>query len=279
MKFAALFITALLAFAPARVFADSPYPWPKSGEPTQRLDARIAPPEGFVRIRAAENSFASWLRGLPIKEDRPFVKLYNGLWKFNQFAHHAVVDMDVGERNLQQCADSVIRLHAEHLFSNKRDQDIAYNFTSGDRVRWRDWLAGRRPQVSGSKVHFPQGKPVARTYKNFRRYLDVIFGYAGTISLRKELKAVTNPARALPGDVLIQAGSPGHAVLVLDVAEHSETRKRIYLLGQGYMPAQEFHVLKNPGDGDLSPWYQADGREEIETPQWDFVRADWRRLR
>ena len=28
----------------------------------------------------------------------------------------------------------------------------------------------------------------------------------------------------------------------------------------------------------LSPWYEADGREEIETPQWDFVRADWRRL-
>ena len=135
-----------------------------------------------------------------------------------------------------------------------------------------------RPQVSGNRVSFPQGRPVARTYKNFRRYLDVVFGCAGTISLRRELPAVSDPTRIRAGDVLIQAGSPGHAVLVLDVAEHPVTKQRVFLLGQGYMPAQEFHVLKNPEDGDLSPWYEADGREEIETPQWDFVRADWRRL-
>jgi hypothetical protein len=31
--------------------------------------------------------------------------------------------------------------------------------------------------------------------------------------------------------------------------------KKVYLLAQGYMPAQDIHVLKNPVNASLSHWY------------------------
>jgi len=41
---------------------------------------------------------------------------------------------------------------------------------------------------------------------------------------------------------MIRAGSPGHAMLVVDVAE-DERGRRIYLLAQSYMPAQDIHIV------------------------------------
>ena len=45
------------------------------------------------------------------------------------------------------------------------------------------------------------------------------------------------------------------------------------------MPAQDFHVLKNPSDKGLSPWYPADFGEELKTPEWTFARGERRRFR
>jgi hypothetical protein len=53
-------------------------------------------------------------------------------------------------------------------------------------------------------------------------------------------------------------------VLVLDVAANPEGR-RVALLGQGFMPAQDFHVL-SPG-GDDAPWFPLDG-DTVATPFW-----------
>ena len=56
------------------------------------------------------------------------------------------------------------------------------------------------------------------------------------------------------GDVFLRAGSPGHVLMVVDTAKNKEG-KTAFLLAQGYMPAQNFHVLKNRGD---DPWYYED---------------------
>ena len=77
------------------------------------------------------------------------------------------------------------------------------------------------------------------------------------------------------GDVLIKGGSPGHAMLVVDMAINKEGKK-IILLSQGYMPAQDIHIVKNPINGNLSPWYTADNEIDINTPEWTFKPSQLR---
>lgn len=83
----------------------SPYVWAGAVGHEAGLSARLAPPEGFVRVPAPPGSFADWLRGLPLKPDGSPVKLFSGAIKWRQDAHAAVVDIDVGRGDLQQCAD------------------------------------------------------------------------------------------------------------------------------------------------------------------------------
>jgi hypothetical protein len=71
------------------------------------------------------------------------------------------------------------------------------------------------------------------------------------------------------GDVFIIGGSPGHAVIVVDVATN-KNGKKVFLLAQSYMPAQETQILKNFNDASLSPWYSADITDKLRTPEWTF---------
>lgn len=45
----------------------------------------------------------------------------------------AVIDIDVEKRDLQQCADAVMRLRAEWLWSIGTKDRIAFNYTGGGR--------------------------------------------------------------------------------------------------------------------------------------------------
>ena len=49
------------------------------------------------------------------------------------------------------------------------------------------------------------------------------------------------------GDVLIQGGSPGHAMLIVDMVENKEGQETVHT-GQAYMPAQDIHIVINPTD-------------------------------
>ena len=68
--------------------------------------------------------------------------------------------------------------------------------------------------------------------------------YAGTLSLDGETVPV-NVSDIQAGDMFIKGGSPGHCVMVADVAQNRR-RSRCFLLAQGYMPAQEFQIIKIP---------------------------------
>ncbi len=258
-------------------FAAADYSWPRTGGDGGTLAGRIAPPAGFRRTAAPAGSFPAWLRGLPLQPGRPPVHLYDGRLKGNQEAHHAVVRLDVGPRDLQQCADAVMRLRAEYLRDRGCEADIAFRFTSGDRAAWTDWRRGLRPKVSGNRVRWNATAAADGSYASFRRYLDTVFNYAGSASLAKELEPVADPARLAAGDVFIQGGFPGHAVLVADVAEDAQGR-RAFLLVQSYMPAQEVHVLRNPSDPAASPWYPARASGTLATPEWTFRYEDLRRF-
>jgi hypothetical protein len=211
----------------------------------------IALPDGFQRATDSNNSFAAWLRRLPLKKDNT-VYLYDGRPKPNQSAQYAVLDVPVGHRDLQQCADAVMRLRAEYLFAQQRYGDILFIDNAGGRYAFT--------------------APYSRT--RFEAYLQKVFGMCGTASLAKQLQ----PARwqnLQPGDVLIRGGFPGHAVMVMDVAQDMKGNIR-YLLAQSYMPAQDIHLLRNPAD-DNGPWYTVTDAATIATPEWVFEREELRK--
>lgn len=247
----------LLLAAPSSA---SPYAWRDGATQappplSDTLAARIAPPPGFTRVPAAPQSFAAWLRGLPMKPEGAPVLLHTGSRKWRQDVHVAVVDIDTGARDLQQCADAIMRLRAEWLWSIGRKSEIGFNYTDGRR---------RNFSTSGKS-----------DYASFRKYMNAVFAYAGTYSLERELRPVAAADIAI-GDVVIKGGFPGHAVLVADMAANAAGEKR-FLLVQSFMPAQEIHVLKNPASGDGSPWYAAPPTFPFVTPEWTFPAGSLKR--
>lgn len=248
-------------------------PWP-TGPAARPLSERLPPPEGFERVAVEEASFGAFLRQLPVKPGQPEVHLFDGKKKRYQEAQWLVLDVDVGKRDLQQCADAVMRLFAEWQWSAGKKDQICFRFTSGHRVPWSKWQEGHRPRVRGNDVALVRSGKVDGGYRSFREYLDSIFTYAGTHSLKRDLAKV-ELAAIRPGDVFIQGGFPGHAVVVVDVVEN-EKGDRMFALAQSYMPAQEIHVLRNPaGSG---PWYAAKKSGKLETPEWTFEWSDLMRF-
>ncbi len=225
---------APMAFAPAAIAEDITH------------ISSIPLPEGYTRIAGAEGSFTGWLRSLALKKDKT-VYLYDGSEKGNQSAQFAVLDISVGNKNLQQCADAVMRLRAEYLFSIGRYSSISFTDNEGGVYKFNEPF---------TKDHLLQ-------------YLERVFGMCGSASLSKQLKQVKMNDMQ-PGDVLIKGGFPGHAVIVMDMAQNDKGQK-IYLLAQSYMPAQDIHILKNPNNEDLSPWYQLNDDRDIITPEYYFT--------
>lgn len=210
-------------------------------------------PEGYSRISEPEGSFGNWLRQLSLKKDNR-VYLYNGQLKKNQSAQFAVLNIPVGNKDLQQCADAVMRLRASWLYQQRRFGDIVFSDNNG-----KKYQAGH--QMDSAQLE---------------SYLEKVFAFCGTASLEKQLRRVPDYNRIKAGDVLIKGGSPGHAVLVMDVAADQQGR-RIYLLAQSYMPAQNIHILLNPMDTEGSPWYHANvDNFLIHTPEWTFTKQELR---
>jgi hypothetical protein len=182
----------------------------------------------------------------------------------------AVVDIDTGTRDLQQCADAIIRLRGEYLYSRGLYSSIRFTFTNGDVASYTQWAAGYRPRVNGNKVQWIKSAGQDSSYGNFRRYLTTVYIYAGTYSLSKELKPRKEIQEMRIGDVFIEPGFPGHTVIVVDMAENKRDDKKAFLLAQSFMPAQDIHVLKNPYNTDLSPWYDLAFGRTLRTPEWWF---------
>lgn len=242
----------------------------------ETIETRFRTPEGFSRITAPENSFAAYLRQLPLKPHGETVKHYDGSEKANRI-HAAVVNMEIGNRDLQQCADAVMRLRGEYLFAQKDYEKIHFNFTNGFRSEYAKWRAGYRVVIDGNKTSWVKKTEPSGSYADFRKFMDLVFAYAGTLSLSKELlKAETSDMRT--GDVFIQGGSPGHAVIVVDMAKDEKTGEKIFMLAQSYMPAQETHILLNLNNKQLSPWYSLDFGSRLETPEWTFTENDLKRF-
>ena len=267
----------LLALAPpaGAALPDGPtlparlkYPWlPQPPGALATVAARFPVPAGCQRVAAAAGSWGEWLRYLPLRPAGTKARLYNGALKNRQDVVAAVVDIEVGTQDLQQCADAVIRLRAEYVFSQDPNK-VHFHLTTGYDFWFSDYVAGRTFKVKGEEVT-PATRPAeAPTHAALARYLVPTFGYAGTLSLSRELQPKPL-ASVQPGDVFVHGGRPGHAVLVVDVAGNPATHQKFMLLAQSYMPAQSIHLLRETwGASAWMPVQAVDG--VVSTPEWDF---------
>lgn len=239
------------------------------------LETRINPPEGYKRTSADQGSFLEFTRSLELKEDGSPVLLYNGKKKKIQSAQVAIFSFDVGAKDLQQCADSIIRVYSEYYWSRDQYESIQFHLTNGFLMDYESWRDGKGIKLEGNDVYWEDIRDYDDSYENFRNYLTSVMIYAGTLSLNEESSVITlKDFKA--GDMLLKGGSPGHCVLVVDTAQ-DKNGDLCYLLAQGYMPAQDFHVLKNPQKGD-NPWYFAeDLKGMIETPEYEFDESHIKR--
>lgn len=241
------------------------------------IEQRFLVPKGFERKKEDASSFGYYLRNLPLKEHGSRVLFFDGNPKEKENVYDAVVDLPIGNKDLHQCADAVMRLRAEYLWNQKRYDEIHFNLTNGFRVDYSEWMKGKRIAVNGNKTSWVQSTTASNTYRDFWNYMELVFTYAGTLSLSKELKPIELSQLEI-GVVFIRGGSPGHAVIVVDVAINPKNNKKVFLLAQSYMPAQEIQILKNPNDANLSPWYSDDFREILLTPEWEFKKVELKRF-
>ena len=114
------------------------------------------------------------------------------------------------------------------------------------------------------------------SWESFEQYLNTVFAYASTLSMKEEsVPAEINDIKI--GDVFLYSGSPGHVVMVADVCE-GENGEKAFLLAQGYMPAQQFHILKNPMHEE-DPWYYtSEFAWPFQTPEFTFQEGSLRRM-
>lgn len=272
------FLPILLAIVSITIFSASTQQKTLNTQGTTVV-TRILPPAGFVREDCTNTSFTHYLRNLPLKPHGSKVHLYNNQVKDYQEGTCAVIDMEIGNTDLQQCADAVMRLRAEWLWKQKRYSDIHFNFTSGDRIDYVKWADGSRIKVLGSKVSWSKTAEKDYSYITFRKYLDKVFMYAGTASLTRELVSV--PINNIqPGDVFIQSGNPGHAMIVVDVVTNPTTKQKAFIAAQSFVPAQEIEIVKNLNDATNSPWFIINSKEQnVRFPQWTFSTFELKRFK
>ncbi|MBV1757114.1 MAG: DUF4846 domain-containing protein [Dethiosulfatibacter sp.] len=229
---------------------------------------RYLTPPGYDRTDVEPVSFGAFLRHQRLKPYGEKALYYDGRQKRAEGVYDSVFNVDIGDRDLHQCADAIMLLRAEYLYAQRRYDEIAFNFVSGFSAEYSKWMDGYRIRVEGNDVSYYEATDPSDTYESFRKYMDMVFAYASTLSLEKELVSV-NVNDMKIGDVFIIGGSPGHAVIVVDMAENQNGDK-IFMLAQSYMPAQQTQILINPNDAHISPWYSLEGIEQLRTPEWTF---------
>lgn len=223
------------------------------------------------------NSYAEWLRHLPLlPKGTPVRDHAGGKLVGATAAAAAVIDLDVGRRDLQQCMDTLMRLRGEYLWWRKQAHKTRFRYAGGKYFGWAQWSRGIRPQRQGRRiVYVPQAR-AAHGRQSFRRYLTFMFMMTGTVHNTREPHVAYKDLAA--GHFFVQPppspGSLGHAVVILDVARNRSGEVRA-LLGEGYTPAQDLHVL-TAGPGRA--WYRLDPAQGVQTPQWP-VPFTWKQLR
>ncbi len=231
------------------------------------VETRYNVPSGYKRVQVEAGSFGDFLRKQKLKPYGEKALYFDGKAKRSEGIYDSVIDVQIGERDLHQCADAIMLLRGEYFYQKKEYDKINFNFVSGFKAQYSKWMQGYRINPNGKGSYYKKSAP-SNTYKDFRNFMNIVFGYAGTLSMEKEMKPQTLDNMKI-GDVFIRGGSPGHAIIIVDMAENDKGEK-VFMLAQSYMPAQQTQILINPNDRSMGVWYSLKGTDVLNTPEWKF---------
>ncbi len=241
------------------------------------ISTRVMVPEGYKRVVYKQGSFQEYLRHYQLKPYGSKIINYDDSEYFAQNWHEAILQVPVPKNGLQQCADALMRVRSEYLWDQHRKDEIGFNFTSGHYCSWTKYAQGYRPKIKGNKVTFHKTASPNTSKSNFYKYLNLIYTYAGTLSMHTELEKIAVKDIRI-GDMLVKPGSPGHIEIIVDEIVNDQGNK-MYLLAQGNTPAQSVCLLKNFENTSISPWYSFDENTAVDTPSYYFDKARFIRFK
>ena len=246
------------------------------------IDTRVKVPEGYIRPPFPEFSFQNFLRTLPTKKFDAKVMKYDGYEKFYD-CYAAVLDVNIPmQEDLLHGEHAIQLLRSMYLYKNEKHDLIRFTYDDnrvidffeygqGTRFVWQDSVYVKEEDVAGEDF----------SESSLQTYLDDLYHETTARGLQADTKGI-EMSKISVGDAFIQPGnqfSPGHAVLVLDLVVEPVTGERLVLLGQGYAPTQDIHLLHNPYEEDISPWYRLKEDENFfATAQWTFRKKHCRRF-
>lgn len=195
-------------------------------------------PTGYERIQYANGSYPEYLRGLPLKSNTEILKYDGKILRSSWILYDvlAVLDMPLlYQEDLEQCADFSMRLWSEYLKSMDSLNQLALFDYNGNSKLFRE---------SG---------------KSFRSYLRWHMAFSNSYSIKQGADVVAADT-IQPGDMFVQNtdGGIGHVSVIMDAAVNPEGLK-IFLIGFGYMPAQEFHIETADGEQGVGGWFTLEG--------------------
>lgn len=221
------------------------------------IQERFTPPEGFARVEAGIDSFAEYLRHLPLKADGVFVSLADGTGFYVDGKPAAVFDVEVTRRTMS--TDAFLLLRALYLHSRLRADEINFHFLSGFEFPFYKWaegyrLSGREDPKWGASPSEPADGGEDGLYK----YLDYLFS---NTNARAVSTHDTRAADSLGIGCLLftfnASGTPINAAMVADMAVNDRTGQIAVVLirGGGTDTATDIYVMLNNAMID-NPWCQ-----------------------
>ena len=215
------------------------------------LFTRFITPKGYKRVEAAEGSFAHFIGNYNLEPDGTPVYYFDKRQKGGE-GHVAVFSMEVAQ------------------------DKISFTFVDGFVCDYQHWRQGYRVKFSNDKPYWEQSANPDSGEETFKKYLRIVFAYSSTLSMEKESRPV-DISEIQVGDIFIKGGSPGHVVMVADICEN-EAGEKAFLLAQGFMPAQSFHIIKNPTHSE-DPWYyESEIKYPFRTQNYTFDEGSLKRL-
>ena len=253
---------------------DSSYPVP---ETTHTMWDRFTHSSlrGFTQFAAEPESWCEWLRLLPLAAPGTPVKNYRGEIVVPGDDEHlaAVVAIDIGNRDIQQSADVILRLFAEWRWF-VGDLLMLYLSDTKLELPLEKWRAGERLVFAGKQQKWVAQEPPQSKLDHaaFRAYLDSVFSSSDFRALIAESVAIT-PESLAPGAFFLHEGHPSEVVVVLDVAT-SRSGERAMILMRARNPAESIHVLRPSRD---SVWFPVRTDQPLQIPR--TRPFSWKELR